>query len=210
MDILTLELFDVTVSAALREINRAVEDHPALPLRILLGGDEMLHHNILRFLERHGRSPRLRAEGGHWRIDAAGMTDGPPAPAPPAPPPAPVLPMVRPVPGPAPAAAAPGRLPLLLTRSALGQGEAAAGRRALLGVLRELDPGVPWVCLALEALELLEDPLALRTLEALPKRGTQVRISRDSQIFPSVDNAFDLMEDSQWQRLAGRGEIIIL
>jgi len=88
MDILTLELFDVTVSGALREISRAVDDHPELPLRILLGGDEMLHHNILRFLERHGRAPRLRSEGGHWRIDAAGLA-APPPPAPPPPPPPP-------------------------------------------------------------------------------------------------------------------------
>jgi len=208
MELLTLELFDVTVSAALREINTAVEEHPGLPLRILLGGDEMLHHNILRFLERHGRAPRLRSEGGHWRIDAAGLAAPPPAP--PTPLPATFIPMNRPAPSPAPILATPARLPILLTRSALGLDGAPAGRRGLLGILRELDPGVPWVCLALEALALLEDPLALRTLEALQSRGTPVRISRDSQLFPSADTPFELMEDSQWQRLAGRGELIIL
>ena len=44
MDILTLELYDVTVSEALREISRVLTDHPGLPLRILTAGDEMLLH----------------------------------------------------------------------------------------------------------------------------------------------------------------------
>jgi len=258
MDILTLELFDVTVSGALREISRAVDDHPELPLRILLGGDEMLHHNILRFLERHGRAPRLRTEGGHWRIDAAGLPSGQPGSGHPGfarpvaaipwaglpesatPYPGSGLPgsghpgsglpgsghpgsglpgsglpgsghpASPPLPAPAPAAPPPppARLPILLTRSALGQG--GAGRRGLLGILRELDPGVPWLCLALDAVELLEDPQAVRLLEDLRKRGIEVRVSRESQLFPTGDGAFELMEDSQWQRLAGRGEIIVL
>ena len=210
MDILTLELFDVTVSSALKEINRAVEDHPTLPLRILLGGDPMLHHNILRFLERLGRAPRLRAEGSRWRIDATGLAARPSPPAPVTPiffqPPVASVPFLTPEAAPAAAV----RQPLLLTRAAMGQGLAATGRRVLLGVLRELDPSVPWVCLALEALELLDDPQALKVLEALQARGIAVRISRESQLFPTGDSPFEIMEDSQWQRLAGRGEIVIL
>ena len=109
----------------------------------------------------------------------------------------------------APPQALAARPPLLLTRAAMGGG-AATGRRVLLGVLRELDPAVPWVCLALEALDLLDDPQALKLLEGLQARGTAVRISRESQLFPTGDSPFEIMEDSQWQRLAGRGEIVIL
>ena len=207
MDILTLELFDVTVSAALKEIDRAVGDHPGQRLRILLGGDQMLQHNIMRFLERHGRTPTLKSERGHWRIDADG-----PAPAGPSPAlqlaPQPEL-MAHPVaPDSGPPAPAAALNPLLLTRATMGQG--GAGRRVLLGVLNQLEPGVPWVCLALEGLELLEDPQALRALEALQARGIPVRISREGQLFATGDSPFEIMEDSQWQRLAGRGAIVIL
>ena len=216
MDILTLELFDVTVSAALKEINRALEDHPALPLRILLGHDEKLHHNILRVLERQGRTPFLRNEGGRWRIEVAGLASGLVQPSPAqvtrlGPPAAPgSLPLPPPPPAPAPSPAPAARQPILLTRSCLGQGSAAVGRRLLLGILRGLDPAVPWLCLALEGLELLEDPQSLRVLEAIQAQGVPVRISRDSQLFPTPNCPFEIMEDSHWQRLAGRGEIVIL
>ena len=213
MDILTLELFDVTVSEALREINRALEAHPGLPLRILLGGDRMLQHNIQRFLDRLGRSAVLRPDGSAWRFDVggiplAGMPVGGtplagashPAPAPPAP--------IRAAPAPE-RIPAPSPRPLLITCSHLGQGSHDLGRRLLLGVLRELDPAVPWVGLALDGLELLEDPQARALLEQLQARGTRVRISRESQMF-ATDGGFEVMEDSRWQRLAGRGELTMI
>jgi hypothetical protein len=197
MDILTLELFDVTISEALREINRALEGHPGMPLRILLGSDRMLQHNIQRFLDRLGRPAVLRQDGTAWRMDVAGTVQAPPP--------------AMPVPAPAPAAPWPsGCRPLLLTRSHLGQGGQDIGRRLLLGVLRELDPAVPWLGLALDALELLEDPQAMALLEQLQARGTQVRISRESQLFSLDPAAFEIMEDSQWQRLAGRGEVTLM
>jgi len=197
MDILTLELFDVTISEALREINRALEGHPGMPLRILLGGDRMLQHNIQRFLDRLGRPAMLRQDGTAWRMDVAGTVQAPPP--------------AMPVSAPAPAAPWPGGCrPLLLTRSHFGQGGQDIGRRLLLGVLRELDPAVPWLGLALDALELLEDPQAMALLEQLQARGTPVRISRESQLFSLEPTAFEIMEDSLWQRLAGRGEITIL
>lgn len=202
MDILTLELFDVTVSEALREIQRALEDHPALPLRILLGGDEMLRHNIQRFLERQGRSAQPRPDGARWRIEVGGAPDlRLPLATPP------VIPI--PAPAPAPAAHALPK-PILLTCSGLGRSPSAVGRRLLLGVLRELDPAVPWLTLALEGLELLDDSQALAVLEALQARGTQVRISRESQLFPTEGGPFEVMEDTHWQRLAGRGELQII
>jgi hypothetical protein len=199
MDILTLELFDVTVSEALREINRALETHPAMPLRILLGGDRMLQHNIQRFLDRLGRAATLSQDGSAWRIEVAGAAQVPP-PAPAAPAPAVPIPAAR---------ALAGR-PLLLTRSHLGQGGTDIGRRLLLGVLRELDPAVPWLGLALDGLALLDDPQAMGLLEQLQARGIPVRISRESQLFTLEPAAFEIMEDSQWQRLAGRGELTIL
>jgi hypothetical protein len=195
MDILTLELFDVTVSEALREINRVLEAHPAMPLRILLGGDPMLRHNIQRFLERLGRTAQLRQEGAAWRFEVAGTQAPAPAPA---------------APVPRPAAPAPAGRPLLLTRAHLGQGSQDIGRRLLLGLLRQLDPAVPWLGLALDALELLDDPQAREILEQLQARGIPVRISRESQLFPLEPARFEVMEDSQWQRLAGRGELTIL
>jgi hypothetical protein len=210
MDILTLELFDVTVSEALREISRVLEAHPALPLRILLGGDELFRHNIQRFLERQGRSAQVRGEGGRWRFEVAGPAAAAPAlPAPGAasiPLAAPVQPAPRDTAAPAEAAAK----PLLVTCSALGRGSAAIGRRLLLGVLRELDPAVPWVGLALEGLELLDDPQAVALLEELQARGIRVRISRESQLFPAEGGSFEIMEDSHWQRLLGRGQLLIL
>jgi hypothetical protein len=47
-------------------------------------------------------------------------------------------------------------------------------------------------------------------LQQLQARGTPVRISRECQLFTLEPAAFEIMEDSQWQRLAGRGELTIL
>ena len=205
MDILTLELFDVTVSEALREISRVLEDHPGLPLRILLGGEEMLLHNVQRFLERQGRTATPVREQGGWRLDTVAREA--PAPVRPQEPLQRVVPAALRAPEPQPLP--PG--PLLLTRSSLGSGNGGAGRRLLLGVLRELDPQVPWVGLALEAVELLEDPEALALLRGIQARGTPVRISRQSLLFPDgPEVAFEIIEDSQWQRLAGKGALTLL
>jgi len=208
MDILTLELFDVTVSEALREVSRVLDAHPGLPLRILLGGDRMLQHNIQRFLDRAGRTAALRPDGSGWRFEVArsgALGTGPRAAGPTAVIPAAEAPvtLLAPVSAPVPR-------PLLITRSQLGQGSQDIGRRLLLGVLRELDPAVPWVGLALDGVGLLDDPEALGLLEALQARGTPVRISRESQLFPLEQAGFEIMEDSRWQRLAGRGELTLL
>jgi hypothetical protein len=199
MDILTLELSDVTVSEGLREVNRVLEAHPGLPLRIVIGSDEMLLHNIQRFLERSGRTAASFREGPGWRIETASREA-----------PAPVRVMetvARVIPAPHPA----GPRPLLLTRASLGPGNGGVGRRLLLGVLRELDPQVPWVGLALDATALLEDTEALALLASIQARGTPVRVSRESLLFPDgPEGAFEMIEDSQWQRLAGKGELTII
>jgi len=203
MDILTLELFDVTVSEALREVNRVLEDHPGLPLRIVIGGDEMLLHNVQRFLERSGRTATSFRQGSGWRVETASTAAPAPAPA--------LARAVEPVTRVVPAPSKASPRPLLLTRASLGAGNGGVGRRLLLGVLRELDPQVPWLGLALEATSLLEDAEALALLTALQERGTPVRISRGSLLFPDgPEGAFGVIEDSQWQRLAGKGELTVL
>jgi len=199
MEILTLELFEVTVSEALREVGRAVEENPDRPLRILLGHDRMLQHNVQRLLDRLGLPARASQDGQAFRLDVA----RPGAKEPPGPAAVPVQAGQVPVP-------APAVPPLLLTRSRLGPRSQDAGRRLLLGLLRELDPAVPWVCLALGALELLEDPQAVTALEQLQARGVPVRVSRESQLFALESTPFEVMEDSHWQRLAGRGSLTIL
>ena len=45
---------------------------------------------------------------------------------------------------------------------------------------------------------------------ALRARGVPVLVSRESQLFPEEPGGFEILEDSRWQRLAGRGEITIL
>jgi hypothetical protein len=195
MDILTLELFDVTVSQALTEVNRALEQHPGMPLRVLLEGEEMVLHNLLRFLERQERKVTSTPIGGHWQLDitptARPMTALQPIPAP-------VLPAAHP-------------RPLVLLRSAFAPGERALGRQLLLGLVRSVAPPVPWVALVHEALELLEDPIALEVLVEVKDRGVPVRLSRSSLVFLGKSpGPFTIMEDEEWLSLAARGDATIL
>jgi hypothetical protein len=195
MDILTLELFDVTVSQALTEVNRALETHPDMPLRVLLEGEEMVLHNLLRFLERQERRVNSTPIGDHWQLDIAPT---PKAPAPVQPFHAPVLPGMAP-------------RPILVLRSAFVPGDRALGRRLLLGLLQNVENPVPWVGLAHEALELLDDPVALAVLAGLKDRGIPVRVSQDSLAFLNRrPGSFETLPDEEWQSLAARGGITIL
>lgn len=196
MDILTLELFDVTVSHALLEVRGALERHPGLPIRILVDTDEMLRLNLERFLQRQGRPPAIRNQGSHWQLDVPG---GPAAPAP-------VARAFQPPPS------APEELrPVLLLRSAFAPGDRALGRRLLLGVLEALDARTPWLLLAHEALELLEDPRGRAALENLRDRGIPVRLSQESLQFLGHSGApFEPMEDAHWQPILGRGGFTVL
>ncbi len=203
MDILTLELFDVTVSRALLEVKGALDRHPGLPVRIIVDSDEMLRINVARFLERQGRPATLRPMGSHWQLDVP--PDYRPVPVPPPPPPS-----LAPAFAPAPARNE-GPRPVLLLRSAFAPGDRALGRRLLLGVLERLEAGTPWLLLAHEALGLLEDPGALEVLEALGARGIPVRLSRTSlAYFEHSSPSFEPMEDAEWQALLGRGSLTVL
>lgn len=195
MDILTVELFDVTVSQALTEVNRALEQHPGLALRILLDGEEMVLHNLLRYLERQERKVVSTPLGDHWQLDIAPISK--PAPA------------LQPIS--APVVATGTARPLVVLRSAFAPGDRALGRRLLLGVLDTVRPPVPWVVLAHEALELLEDPLALEVLSKLQSRGVAVRLSRHSLSYQSrPQGGFDVIADEEWQLLAGQGGVTLL
>lgn len=194
MDILTLELGDVTVSQALLEAKAALDRHPALPLRILLGPDEMLQVNLARFLTRLGHPPVVHPEGRGWRLEVPGR---PARPLPEAP-----------VPGPSPEATP---RPVVLLRSAFAPGDRALGRRLLLGILDQLPPGTPWVGLAHGALELLEDPAALEHLARLQTRGTSVRVCEASRAFLGLDSlGFQPLPTEEWQALAAHGGVILL
>lgn len=201
MDILTLELFDVTVSQALTEAHRALEQHPGMPLRILLEGEEMVLHNLQRFLERQERKVTATPMGSHWQLDIAPSTAPVPRPAPAV--------TLQPLHAPVLPAAAPK--PLILLRSAFAPGERALGRQLLLSALRTVAPPVPWVALAHEALELLEDPLAVDVLAHLKEQGIPVRLSRASLSFlRKSPGAFAIIEDDEWLALAARGDATIL
>ena len=197
MDVLTLELFDVTVSQALTEVNRALEQHPEMPMRVLLEGEDMVLHNLLRFLERQERKVVSTRAGGHWQLDIAPLPTRRSTPA------------LQPLPAPVVPLSAPK--PLLLLRSAFVPGDRALGRRLLLGLLKVVEPPVPWVGLAHEALELLDDPLALEVLDALQARGIPIRLSRESLAFMRrAPGAFGILEDEEWQALVARGSATIL
>ena len=81
----------------------------------------------------------------------------------------------------------------------------------LLGLLKVVEPPIPWVGLAHEALELLDDPLAMEVLESVNARGIPVRLSRDSLAFMQRGpGAFEILEDEEWQTLVAHGSATVL
>jgi hypothetical protein len=189
MDILTLELLDVTVFQALLELRAQLAEHPGEALRIR-GEDEMLRLNVAGYLEKQGRNARLTQQGQSWELLVA--------------------PAFKPAPGPIPPVLIRPR-PVLLLRSAFAPGDRALGRRLLLETLSHLEPGTPWLCLAHQAVELLEDPGAVAILEGLRGRGIPVQVSAASLAHAGQEGgAFDLVPDGDWQRLLARGALTVL
>ncbi len=190
MDILTLELRDVTVSQALVELRALLGEHPGEALRIL-GEDEILQVNVTGFLERQGRAVRIRAQGARWELEVAGAA--------------------RPASAPKAEVPAQGLRPVLLLRSAFAPGDRALGRRLLLETLGRIEAGTPWLCLAHQALELLDDPMALDVLNGLQARGVPVQISLASLAQEDHDTgAFAVMPDAAWQQLLVRGALTVV
>jgi len=188
MDILTLELLDVTVFQALLELRGLLADHPGEAMRIR-GEDDLLRLNVTGFLEKQGRIVRLTRQGPQWELQVAQ------APR--------VIPLLSPM--------APSRPPVLLLRSAFAPGDRALGRRLLLETLSQLEPGTPWLCLAHQAVELLEDPGAVAILEALRSRGVPVKVSTTSLSHGGLaDAGFEQVPDADWQKLLARGGVTVL
>lgn len=190
-NILTLELLDVTVFQALLELRGLLQDHPGEPLRIR-GEEELLRVNVTGFLEKQGRTVRLSRAGTPWELQVA-----------PGPRPVPVLTPVAPAP--------PPTLPVLVLRSAFAPGDRALGRRLLLETLARLEAGTPWLCLAHQAVELLEDPGAVALLEGLRGRGIPVRVSAASLAHLGQGaGGFEAVSDEAWQNLLVRGGVTVL
>jgi hypothetical protein len=188
MDILTLELLDVTVFQALLELRGLLADHPGEAMRIR-GEDDLLRVNVTGFLEKQGRTVRPIHQGGQWELQVAQAAR--------------LIPLVSPV--------VPVARPVLLLRSAFSPGDRALGRRLLLGTLAQLEAGTPWLCLAHQAVELLEDPGAVAILEGLKGRGIPVHVSAASLVHGGQDSAgFDQIPDEGWQKLLARGGVTVL
>lgn len=193
MDILTLELLDVTVFQALLELKGLLEDHPGEPMRVR-GEDDLLRLNVQGFLEKQGRTARLVRQGNQWELQVAQVLRPPIARAAVSPPPAP-----------------PALPPVLLLRSAFAPGDRALGRRLLLETLSRLEPGTPWLCLGHQAVELLEDPGAVAILEGLRGRGIPVHVSAASLAHSGLEaGGFDEVSDEGWQKLLARGGVNVL
>jgi hypothetical protein len=190
MDILTLELLDVTVFQALLELRAQLAEHPGEAL-LIRGEDEMLRVNVAGYLEKQGRSVRQTQQGSQWELVVAAVFK----------------------PSVAPVAATPSATPrpVLLLRGAFAPGDRALGRRLLLETLAQLEPGTPWLCLAHQAVELLEDPGAVAVLEGLRERGIPVRVSASSLAHGRLeDSGFGQVPDGEWQRLLARGLLTVL
>jgi hypothetical protein len=190
MDILTLELLDVTVFQALLELRAQLAEHPGEPLRIR-GEDEMLRLNVAGYLDKQGRGVRQTQQGNQWELVVAAVFKPSVAPVT-------VAPQATP-------------RPVLLLRSAFAPGDRALGRRLLLETLAQLEPGTPWLCLAHQAVELLEDPGAVALLEGLQERGIAIRVSASSLAHARQENGgFNLVPDADWQKLLARGLLTVL
>lgn len=190
MDILTLELLDVTVFQALLELRGLLADHPGEAMRIR-GEEDLLRVNVTGFLEKQGRMVHLIRQGGHWELQVAQASR--PVVIPP-------LPSQPPTPR-----------PVLLLRSAFAPGDRSLGRRLLLETLSRLEPGTPWLCLAHQAVELLEDPGAVAILEGLRGRGIPIHVSVASLAHGGQEaGGFDLISDEGWQKLMARGGLTVL
>lgn len=189
MDILTLELRDVTVFQALLELRSILTEHPQEAL-LIRGEDDMLRINVAGFLEKQGRTALPVQQGRHWELHVASVFRAAGAPA---------------------AAAPAAPRPVLLLRSAFSPGDRALGRRLLLETLANLEVGTPWLCLAHQAVELLDDPGAVAVLEGLKGRGVPVRLSAASLEHAGLDpQSFERVPDEGWQKLLGRGGVTVL
>jgi hypothetical protein len=205
MDIPILELFDLTVSQAVLEVQKALDAGRGASLQIVMD-DDTHRRNVVKLLNKHGRAFREQAKGALVTIDVDAMK---------------VLKkpeLLRPssVPifvthadqlqvAPATQASTP---PVLIVSGTIGAGDRNTGRRLLLELLRRADKSIPWVGLAFEGASLLRDRDGLRALQGVKATGVPVRVSRECVMFnPDESASFDVMEDSEWQGLLLKGKV---
>lgn len=182
MDSRTLDLFDVSAYQALVALREMLQRHPLEGFTVR-GEDDTIRANVERQLEKQGRRAKESRQGRHWLLVVEPLGHG---------------------------GALAKRPPVLLLRSAITPGDRALGRRLLLQTLRTLDRGVPWVCLAHEALALLEDEEAMEILHHLRDEGIAVFMSPASRHFHRAEAVFPDLADEVWQGPYGRGELTVL
>jgi hypothetical protein len=199
MDIVTLELFDLTVSQAVLEVQRVLDSHPGGAVRIVLD-DEMHKHNVIKLLQKKGLTLQVSTQGQVVTIDVkASKSEAREGQKPTYLKPAVVIPAES---KPAPIQ------PVLVLSSSIGTGDPMIGRRLLLEILRRVNKQIPWVGIAHDGASLVRDPAGLKVLKDLVASGVLVRISRESKLFyPDETNGFEIMEDSEWQMLLLKGNI---
>jgi TusA-related sulfurtransferase len=199
MDIVTLELFDLTVSQAVLEVQRVLDANPGRALRIVMD-DEMHKHNVIKLLQKQGLTIQVSSQGQVVTIDVkASKNEAKEGQRPAYLPPAPVK-SVEPRPAPI--------QPVLILSSSIGAGDPMVGRRMLLEILRRVDKQIPWVGIAHEGASLVRDPIGLKALKEIMASGVPVRISKESKLFyPDETSGFEAMEDSEWQMLLLKGNI---
>lgn len=205
MDILTLELFDLTISQALIEVRNALQKHNCR-IRILLPLDDMLRINLERLIEREGRQGQTHQVGSVFQMDLP-VSQRPPFTPPPA------TPLPAPVPLPAPILHVETGAPrhFLLLHSAYSPGERALGRQLLLGVLEQIEAKGQSLALAHSALELLEDPRAMEILLDLQAKGVKIQVSAGSLRYHGLQACpFPVVDDALWQKSLAQGLLQVL
>jgi hypothetical protein len=204
MDIEPLELFDMTVSQAVLEVQGALDADSGRGFSIVMD-DETHRRNIVKLLNKHGRTFGEHAKGALVTIDIDPVKVlKKPAALRPAPVPMFSTQAERP-PAPAVQAAPP---PVLVLSGTLGGGDRTSGRRLLLEVLRRADRSIPWVGIASEGASLFRDQDGLAVLQKLKASGVPVRVSRECAMFnPDESAGFDTMEDSEWHGLLLKGKV---
>jgi hypothetical protein len=193
MSIVTIELFDLTVSQAVMEVQRALESHSDSAFRIVLE-DETHKYNVVKLLDKRGRSYKTKIQGSIETIEVGAIRKSAyPAPAV-------VIPAAaKPKPDPI--------KPVLVLSGSLGDGDKIIGRRLLLEIIRRADKRIPWIGIAHEGASLLGDQAGLKTLKGIQASGVPVRVSRECMMFhPEEASGFETMEDSEWQALLLAGK----
>ena len=192
VDIVVTELFDLTVSQAVLEVQRVLDTHPHSNVSIVLD-DEMHKHNVIRLLEKQGRTVSIGTQGQIVTIEVKALDK---------------LVHLQPAPV-VPTEPKPVQIhPILILGSSIGVGDQVTGRRLLIEILRRVDLRIPWVGIAHEGASILNDAAGLKALRELAASGIPVRISRECKMFfPEEASGFDVMEDSEWQTLLLMGKV---